>query len=408
MYHCGRRSNGAARFVSNRIFKIPVNTGKSESIQSVMSFRSSIIKSRIKGTAAVLAGVCTLGILGGCGAVTEETPMVIVEEQDESISYRTATAQIGDVVCTRNVNCTYRQTRDQQVSFTLGGRVVDHVYVMKGDTVKKGDLLAELSAGNLEDRIAELEYRIARNELQAGYLPIQHEFDYRQAWGQFFYYTWQNSGDVENLHKNQDQLAKQYTERMEDYNDALEFDRKELAALKSELARSRVYAELDGTVYKLTENLEGSTSRKDEVVMTIVDDSECIFEAEMPELADLFPEDVPVEMTVVYGSGAGTYSLIPYERDTWEEKLLFTVLEAPENAQLEVGTAGTIHVQTDKRENVLCVPKETVHQADDRTYVYVLNDEGMREVRNVTIGLIGDTMTEIKEGLSDGEKVVKR
>ncbi|MBR6381487.1 MAG: hypothetical protein IKS07_07440, partial [Lachnospiraceae bacterium] len=66
--------------------------------RNVMSFRRGIIKSRIKGTAAVLAGVCTLGILGGCGAVTEETPMVIVEEQDESISYRTATAQIGDVV----------------------------------------------------------------------------------------------------------------------------------------------------------------------------------------------------------------------------------------------------------------------------------------------------------------------
>lgn len=60
----------------------------------------------------------------------------------------------------------------------------------------------------------------------------------------------------------------------------------------------------------------------------------------------------------------------------------------------------------DTREHVLRVPKDAVHNADGKDYVYMEDADGMRQIVYVEAGLRGDEYTEILSGLQEGEKVI--
>lgn len=358
-----------------------------------------------------LAGICVIVplLLCACGQdAPQPEDMVIVEQEDEGLSYSMGTVVRGDVVKTERLRCTYRQMSEQAVSFPMSGRLVDRVYVKEGDTVKKGQLLAELSSEELERKIKELEYRIARNELLLGYTDMDEAQEISGMWVNYLYYSGMTERDKKNLDSRIESTQRSYRYQREDYGDALETDRKELEKLQGELRSSRVYAVTDGVVYKLKERLEGATSQKDEVVMTIVDTSECLFETEAPEAAGYFREGETVSMNISYSSAAGQYELLPWHMEEWGDTQLFLVESGPENAGIEVGTTGTIQVVADRRENVLCIPLSAIHKADDGSYVYVLNEDNMREVKWVETGLAGDDTVEILSGLTEGERVIRK
>lgn len=361
---------------------------------------------RNHGSGKILRGACVCAaaafLLCGCGQGNEADDLVIIEQEDAGTSYKFAVAEIGTVEKTTRINCTYRQVDEQEVSFQIGGRLVDQVYVAEGDSVKKGDLLVELSSRDLEHRIEDLEYNIARNELLLGYTDINEEYAISALWVNYLNYN----GDRESLDSMIESTQQTYRYQREDYSDALSADRAELEQLKRELSDSRVYASMDGIVYDLKERLVGSTSRLGEVVMTVMDTSESLFETKVEDAQNYFSEGETVSMTVSYGEGAGEYVLMPWHMEDWDETQLFVVYEGPEGNELEMGTRGTILVREQKRENVLMVSSLAVWRAEDRSYVYVLSDDNMREVRWIETGLYGDSTVEIISGLAEGEKVI--
>ncbi len=66
-----------------------------------------------------------------------------------------------------------------------------------------------------------------------------------------------------------------------------------------------------------------------------------------------------------------------------------------------------IVIRTDKKENVLVVPKEAIRGTEGKTTVEVLTNGLVRE-KQVETGLMGDSLTEIISGLNEGEKIVVR
>lgn len=347
-------------------------------------------------------------LLCGCGQEATEDNVVVVEQGNDEINYEFGMAQIGNVVKTEKIRCTYKQTNEQEVSFPMSGRLVDRVYVEKGDSVRKGDLLVELSSEDLERKIEELEYRIARNELLLGYTDANEANDISGLWVNYLYYSGMTEQDKENLDDQIVAVQRNYRYQREDYSDSLNADRKELEQLTQELKSSRIYAQIDGVVYSLKEQLEGTTAQLGEVVMTVIDTTECLFEAEEPEFAGYFEDGQKIEMTLGYGTTKGECVLTPWHMDEWGEVQLFMVYDEPEGAILEVGASGTLQVVTGSRENVLCVPINAVHLAEDKKYVYVMGADNMREVRWVETGLFGDETVEILSGLEEGEKVIRR
>lgn len=354
---------------------------------------------KITGLRFKTIGICIILCTLLCGCTkAEEVPFINVDGQENIISYTLVSVGYEDVVLTQKIDCVYVQTSEQEVTFDVTGKYVDKVYVKSGDKVSKGDVLCELSSKSLEESIEDLEYRISRNELLLSFLDKDEELDIQNVW-------LNNPGNAE---ESIEKIHSQYELTRQSYNDSLEFDRLELEQKKTELRNSRIYASIDGVVYKIKDNLEGSTTRKGEVIITIVDNKECLFAVKNTEYKDLFSEGVIVPMRIPYSSAAGEYELMPKDIASWDDKLLFTVFTGPDNTEIEVGTSGSITATIDSREKVLALPKTVVHQADGKSYVYIVNENNVREVKWIETGLFGDTNVEIISGLEEGEKVVKK
>lgn len=344
-------------------------------------------------------------LLCSCGQ-QEEAPFMKVEDSNDTITYDYCTVERGDVVLTQQIRCTYVQQDGQEVSFSMTGRRVDKVYVSEGDNVKKGELLAEFDVGNLKSRIEDLEYRVARNERLLEYTEINEALDISQVWVNFVYNHY--PADKKEVEKNVSSIQENYNRQREDLRDALELDRMELDIMRQELKNSRVYAGINGIIYGIQEDLEGSTSKEGQVIMTVIDNSKSLFETNAVEYAGYFREGETVSMTVMGGSAPGKYELLPYNMSNWGEVLQFSIYDGPATTGIEVGTGGTMYLTLDSRKDVLFVPKSAINSADEKYYVYVADEDNMRQIRWVETGLFGDDSVEILSGLEEGEKVIRR
>jgi len=349
-------------------------------------------------------GVVSLGlalfVVCGCGTAEDESHMVVLEKEVQQTAYELSTVAIGDVIQTERIRCTYKQLKEQEVSFSLEGKRVNKVYVKVGEKVTKGQLLAELSGGSLNQDIDTMKYRINRLTLELSYITQNEELSISSARVNELFGGYSADEQVKSIQKNAE-LQRQ------DKQDELDYCKAKLSQLEAERRASSIYAEMDGIVYKIADRLEGSTSQKDKTVITIIDASECVFEAKEPAYAKYFKEGevVPMKLTA---SSVGEYELIPYQMENWGEKQLFSIYNSPTEDGIEVDTSGYITLTIEKRENVLCVNKVAVHTAGDESYVYVIGDNNNREIQWITTGLVGDEMIEIVSGLTEGDKVIAK
>ena len=67
-----------------------------------------------------------------------------------------------------------------------------------------------------------------------------------------------------------------------------------------------------------------------------------------------------------------------------------------------------ITVVQEEAKGALSLPKSCVFETEDFTYVYILNEDGVREMRKITAGVIGDEFVEIVDGISETESVILR
>jgi hypothetical protein len=63
-------------------------------------------------------------------------------------------------------------------------------------------------------------------------------------------------------------------------------------------------------------------------------------------------------------------------------------------------------IQIAKRENVLCVPVESILSFDGKQHVSVRKPDGMLELRNVILGISDGKQVEITRGLKSGESIL--
>jgi multidrug efflux pump subunit AcrA (membrane-fusion protein) len=352
--------------------------------------------------------VCMMGILvSGCDTVTEmDDTIILLEKENEETAYSMATAIIDDVVLRKTVTCIYQQTRQQEVSFSVSGKRITKVYVEEGDVVEKGQLIAVLDIGNANEEIRRLEYQIARNNLLMETLEENEKNTISSMMLPFKYNSGRSEEEKVAVENAVDKLQQSNRYLMEDYQDAIVLDTLELEKVKENVRQGSLYSEMAGIVTSVKDNLEGSTSNKDEVILKIIDNTDCLFAVSDIEYAPYFTEEEEVEMTIISGNGAGRYRLIPYEINNWSDVLLFTMAEGQDNYSFSVGSKGNISVILDRRKEVLTVPTEAVHEADGRFYVYIIGDDNMREIKWIETGLHGDNLVEILSGLEEGDKVI--
>lgn len=351
----------------------------------------------------LLAGIL---LFCGCGNTEDADSVVMIEQEREEIVYDLAVATVGDVEKTLNLRCDYEQEDEEDISFALSGKRINSVYVKEGEHVEKGQLLAELSGSNLEAEIERLEYQITRNKMLLEYSFVNEGDQISTLWLNYLYGYGLSAAGEKAVKDSVAALQQNYNYSREDYQDAIALDEMQLKQMKEELKQSRVYAGMSGTVSWLKEGLEGSTSTKDEKIMTIIDTSKCLFVTKNEEYLPYFTEGMEIQVNITSGTGAGSYTVSPYRMDNWGEKQTFKMTSDNGESLIEVGAMGTMKLVIDRKESVLNVPKGAVHEADGKSYVYVLGENNMREIKWIETGLYGDQTVEVISGLTRGEKVV--
>lgn len=349
------------------------------------------------------AGLMISVVLSGC--TEEKDPAetrVIVEQEAPEVEYTLTTVNLGDIILKKDLNCTYSQINSQNLSFAVSGRIISKVYVREGEVVKKGDLIAELAGIEREDEIERLEYQIERNKLLLAQIDDTENYELSRRWlNKIYSRGFDQTGDIENY-----QRENEY--RREDYRDAIALDEQQLAKIKQEVKQGKIYAGIAGTVSIKKKNLEGSTSVKNETIIEIKDNAECFFVVSDTKYKEYFKEGESYDMSVFSGPGSGKYKVVPYKMSEWQDQMFFSVLDMDESAMFESGNSGSLTVILDAREQVLTLPREVVHEAEGKWYVYVINEAGVRDVKWITVGLKGNEYVEIVEGLTEGEKVIQK
>lgn len=367
-------------------------------------------KQIINKSAAACLGLVLLSacLLSGCtgGQPSSEENLIIVESEQAEVEYNLAVASVGDVVKTKKIRCDYKQLQSMDMAFATGGKEVRKVYVKAGDDVVKGQLLAELDIGDVDSKVRDLEYRITRNSLLLSYVDENENNEISSMWlkhnYEFDFSEEKQSAQQESIAK----LQQKNEYSREDYRDAIAIDTLELEQIRKEIAECYLYAEMDGTVSYVKSNMEGMKSEAGQRVISIIDGTEGLLVADDAEYASYFAEGTEVELSILSGTGAGSYKVIPYKMEEWEDKLWFTFTEDTDKSVIKVGDIGTLKLVTGMREQVLKVPLEAVHTADGKSYVYVVGAGNIREVKWIETGLYGDTEVEVTSGLTEGEKVI--
>jgi len=115
---------------------------------------------------------------------------------------------------------------------------------------------------------------------------------------------------------------------------------------------------------------------------------------------NLYIEAIPnreYKGTVSYISSTGT---VKDGVTTYQVYISFTGSE-----EVKQGMTVDVSIITAKAENVLMVPSTALVDVKDGKAVRVL-ENGLVKVKNVEVGISNDTMTEIKSGLTAGEKII--
>ncbi|MEF3303842.1 efflux RND transporter periplasmic adaptor subunit [Paenibacillus sp. GYB003] len=284
-------------------------------------------------------------------------------------------------------------TKEETLYFTQEDtKRLKDIYVKTGDSVKAGQLIAELDVTTLENDLRQKRLQQRSEELQM----------------------------IELLRKNDGSKS---AEELERAKIAFELKKEELAKLESSIAAAKLTAPFDGTIVSVAVKKGDNVKGYDDIAI-IADLSQ------LTVAADLLPDDVKkvaIGMEAVVdinsaGQHKGKVTQLPLpkqeqgqpgpgqgqgqQKDTIDNYLLVTLDAFPPG--LNRGTPLSVSVITQRKENAVVIPSAALRSYAGRNYVQVVDDKGSKREVDVEIGQQTSTEVEIVKGLQPGQKVVGR
>lgn len=341
------------------------------------------------------AGVAWYVLQGANGVASSE--VASTQGQEETVlrmeinALEYETVEPGDVVRTVRVTGTLRPVDEATVSGPVGGRVLS-VPVRVGDTVKEGDVLAQLDAEPLE---------IARNLQASTAQSTQAQLSLAQSQRERTDALFAR-GSASEAQRDQASIEAQTLEAQ------LAAQRDSLAAAELDLRNATIRSPIDGAVTERSIN-PGATIAAGAAVATVSDLSTVEMEAQVPVAngASLRAgQEVGVSVDGLREAYTGTITRInPVASSDSRALTLFVRLDNTEGALLG-GMYATGDIAVEVRPNAITLPKEAIRTENEQPYVMVV-EEGVLVERPVSI--IANWSQEsslVEEGLEAGDIVV--
>lgn len=348
-----------------------------------------------KWIALPLSALCLLGLTGCFLLPAEpEVPELPLVTPFSGAEYITAQVTRGDLNLVQTFNCTFSATRQENLKFAVPDKPYGTIFVAVGQEVAAGTLVAELEAGDIKESLRQTEEEIARLEIQVRSAEKALELALEQ----------------EALRKADNTTASDA--RAADlayYQESLTIRQEKRDELSEELESLRLYAGIDGVVTYVKSLREGETSSKADLVATITDTASSMFTGSTDAWQWLRPG---TSVDVLCGEAeypcvavsAASLGLEEYE-DSRGNRTVYLKLLGPETPTGD-NVRGTVELMLDSREDVLILPKRAVFTVGDQYYVYFEDENGLKNAKPVSCGLLAGWYIEVTDGLTEGDTVI--
>jgi HlyD family secretion protein len=299
------------------------------------------------------------------------------------------------------------------------GLRITEVLADEGMRVKKGDVLAKLVADTLDAQLAQNDAALARataSIAQARSAIVQAEARLVETNNAFERAKpLRTAGHMaESAYDSREQAARTAQAQLLAARDGLtaaEAEKAQIQAQRRELAwrrgRTEVVAPADGIVSRRMARIGGYAAGAAEPMFRIVAKGEVELDAEVTETrmaAIKIGQPARVEVTGL-GTIAGTVRLVSPEVDK-STRLGRVRIFLGDNAGLRVGAFARGSIQTASGRG-LAVPASAILYGPDGASVQVVRANRV-ETRKIKTGLAAAALTEVREGLSEGDIVVAR
>lgn len=317
--------------------------------------------------AAAVTAVCTMAsCLSGCYFFPEEEKLLeppVLKVED--VTYSTYKAVKKTIINKASATGYCVSKLQQNCTFTERDGKLRAIYVKAGDTVKKGDLVAEYDVGDLQYEIRTQELKVQKAEN-----------------------TYAASG-AEN-----DRLQ-------------LEIEKNKLAQYQNEINGSKLYAPCDGLVSFAERIKPGKEVAAYTVIATIIDPESIYIKASVND-EKKFSKGQDVTITIDGENYEGTVVKTPVEaKEQGDDDItsIYVDFKGAMPSFTKVGLVADVSYIKEQAENAVVIPKYLVKTLSGQDYVQIFKD-GQKTEMPVELGITNATEVQVISGVSEGDEVV--
>ena len=338
----------------------------------------------------LMSSLFSIVLLSGCLPAEEAplpTPRLAIPEP---VIFDTEAVAFGDVVLYRDLRANFVPARKEILSFPMNGILIHGVNVRVGDFVREGDIIIELERDSYVRELEQTTRDLEMAQVNLRQLEETHALNLHGAW---------LTGTTV------DMIG--YTRRRDQYRHQIDVLGIKIENIEGELERRVLRATMDGYVTSLRRISEGDVTVADQQLAVIADVTETVFLVS-DDGANLLNIGEVVGMTVREEMYYGVV-IDPVEYNITanrSEHEAFILIRDGLQYGFTTSCVGNIHVVLETTEDVLVVSTRNIHHYYDRAFVFVLED-GLRTLRDIEVGLMGNAWTEVMSGLEVGELVIR-
>lgn len=350
----------------------------------------------------LIAGLAAVLLFSGCGLIPEEPELetAAVIERCEHEEYKTADCTRRDLEDVANIYAKYVPVRTENLCFAAADVNYGDTYVSVGETVKKGELLAQLKMGSLEEDLAALLREI--DKLTRSKAQTEENMELKLRMQMLENTTLSEEAGAKAL----EEIEKSYGETLQALDDAIYLAEIRREECEKAIEARRIYAPFDGVVTYIYKHVPTDLSEPSKTVMILVDSSLSIFSAET-EYSAYFSEGDLCTITVrnkEYHCEVRSAKTLGITENP-EKPKVYLVLTEPA-FDIEDDSTGRFSIVLNARENALTVPIHAVSKINGETVVYYPGEDGMKYYREVETGIDDGHFIEIISGLDEGDVVI--
>ncbi len=330
---------------------------------------------------------CVVAVcIGGCGILpTEEefeaAPLVKEYESGNTGKYTVAR---GDMVQTESIAVKYQGTKKVELTGTNDGIRIKKICVAKGQKVKKGQTLVQEYLEDEEEALKSDKRQIESLQLQISQAKKMKKRELEQL------------SKTGGSREEKDNVRSQYDAQIKNCKSTLELTKLDIIDLEETIRTAVIVAPISGKVTFTDNSFEGGYANEENTLVTVQAAKKNRFRCET-EYAGYFKEGREVTVTVL-----GRQYETTVKKGKGNELFFYPKHELT----LKNSASGTIDLILKEKKNVLCVPTALIYDIGEKKMVYVEGENGVKEMREVTIGVQIQNQTEIINGLKENDQIL--